>query len=341
MPSSFVDSRINQNLEVATEYFRALVSEKTTNTLNKANKSAGSIGFIPYNVSFTMDGISGIKIYNELSLDTSFLPPGYSEVTNFIVTGIDHKIQNGDWETNINVTLIPRTDPIDNIITSSLTIFGQIEVASPTPTTPSSPSTPPVTPMGCNPITFTPNDVSRRTSDTDAISSIKSIFPTLSNGARAALLGHLKAESQLNPTAYTSAGGGCGAVGIAQWRGNRQKNLFALATSRGTPVDNINTQLEFVKQELSTGGNYWNKVWEILNIPGKTLLQYGAVVHLSYGLGSNNPDKERTPSNKKSFEYKKLVSVDNWKYVYTELDGTHPEYIPTRYKYMQDFLALM
>jgi len=139
MPSSFVDSRINQNLEVATEYFRALVSEKTTNTLNKVNKSAGSIGFIPYNVSFTMDGISGIKIYNELSLDTSFLPPGYSEVTNFIVTGVDHKIQNGDWETNINVTLIPRTDPIDNVITSSLTIFGQIETAPPTPTTPTGP----------------------------------------------------------------------------------------------------------------------------------------------------------------------------------------------------------
>jgi hypothetical protein len=151
MPSSFVDSRINQNLEVATEYFRALVSKKTTNTLNKANKSAGSIGFIPYNVSFTMDGISGIKIYNELSLDTNFLPPGYSEVTNFIVTGVDHKIQNGDWETNINVTLIPRTDPIDNIITSSLTIFGQVEQA---------PASPPVTStVGSNTGVFTDDDV--------------------------------------------------------------------------------------------------------------------------------------------------------------------------------------
>ena len=57
------------------------------------------------------------------------------------------------------------------------------------------------------------------------------------------------------------------------------------------------------------------------------------------------PTKENPKAVKKvaveSFEYKKLVSVDNWKYVYTELDGTHPEYIPTRYKYMQDFLALM
>jgi hypothetical protein len=133
MPSSFVDSRINQNLEVATEYFKALVSEGKKDATDKLKQSAGSIGFIPYNISFTMDGIGGIKIYNELSLDTSFLPAGYTNTTNFIVTGVDHKIANGDWETNVNVTLIPRTSPITNVITSSLKIFGQVETAPVTP----------------------------------------------------------------------------------------------------------------------------------------------------------------------------------------------------------------
>jgi hypothetical protein len=142
MPSSFVDSRINQNLEVATEYFKALVSEKTKDvTGKKINQSAGSIGFIPFNISFTMDGIGGIKIYNELSLDTSFLPPGYTKTTNFIITGINHKIQNGDWETDINVTLVPRTSPITNVLTSSLQIFGQVETAPLTPPTTNTPST--------------------------------------------------------------------------------------------------------------------------------------------------------------------------------------------------------
>jgi len=133
MPGHFEDSRINQNLEVATEYFKALVSERTQDTTNKLKKSAGSVGFIPYKVSFAMDGISGIKIYNELSLDTNFLPPGYTKVTSFIVTGVDHKIQNGDWETNINVTLIPNTETIDNVITSSISIAKKIEQAPPTP----------------------------------------------------------------------------------------------------------------------------------------------------------------------------------------------------------------
>jgi len=140
MPSSFVDSRINQNLEVATEYFRALVSENKKSTTDKIKQSAGSIGFIPYNISFTMDGIGGIKIYNELALDTSFLPAGYTNTTEFIVTGVNHKISNGDWETDITATLIPRTSPITDVITGSLQIFGQVETAPIIPPT-ISPST--------------------------------------------------------------------------------------------------------------------------------------------------------------------------------------------------------
>jgi len=123
----FVDSRINENVEIATEYFKALVSSNFKDAENRQKQSAGSIGFIPYNISFTMDGIGGIKIYNELSLDTSFLPAGYTKTTDFIVTGVDHKIQNGDWETSINVTLIPRTSPINNVITSSLSFTSQTE----------------------------------------------------------------------------------------------------------------------------------------------------------------------------------------------------------------------
>jgi hypothetical protein len=133
----FVDSRINENVEVATEYFKALVSQKDGNKV-----AAGSIGFIPFNMSFTMDGISGIKIYNELSVDTSFLPPGYTKTTDFIVTGVDHKIQNGDWETSITTTLIPRTSPINNIITSSLSFTSQTEEAQ-VDTAPSNPTSPP------------------------------------------------------------------------------------------------------------------------------------------------------------------------------------------------------
>jgi hypothetical protein len=122
--SQFVDALIGENVEVAIEYFKALMAE--SNTGDKKN-SGGSIGFIPFNIFFTMDGLSGIKIYNELTFDTSFLPPGYSNTLDFIVTGVDHKLKDEDWETEVRVTLIPKTDDIDGIITGSAPITQQIE----------------------------------------------------------------------------------------------------------------------------------------------------------------------------------------------------------------------
>lgn len=122
--SQFIDTLIGENVEVATEYFKALMAE--SNTGDKKN-SGGSIGFIPFNFSFIMDGLSGIKIYNELEVDVNFLPPGYAKTLNFIVTGVDHKLKDGDWETEVRVTLIPKTDDIDATITGSAPLTKQIE----------------------------------------------------------------------------------------------------------------------------------------------------------------------------------------------------------------------
>ena len=116
MPGQFVDSIINENLKVATEYFKATVSD-----LEKNPDSGGIIGFIPFKINFTVDGISGIKIYNELNVNTDFLPNGYTKTTKFIVTGVDHKLSNGDWETVINTTLIPNASNI-GIITREIVL---------------------------------------------------------------------------------------------------------------------------------------------------------------------------------------------------------------------------
>ena len=94
---------IENNLSVVTEYFKYLIASNKTN-------SGGTIGFIPFKISFTMDGISGIKIYNKLHVDTRFLPKAYGDNLNLIVTGVSHKLANDDWETDIEATVIPRTD---------------------------------------------------------------------------------------------------------------------------------------------------------------------------------------------------------------------------------------
>ena len=60
------EDAIATNLSVGTEYYKYLVAS------NK-NQQGGTVGFIPFKISFTMDGISGIKIYNVLYLESSIL----------------------------------------------------------------------------------------------------------------------------------------------------------------------------------------------------------------------------------------------------------------------------
>jgi hypothetical protein len=60
-----------------------------------------SIGFIPINLELTMDGLSGMKIYESYTADTKLLPPRYKDAIQYIITGVSHKIQNNDWTTTI------------------------------------------------------------------------------------------------------------------------------------------------------------------------------------------------------------------------------------------------
>jgi hypothetical protein len=99
---SLVDDIIEGNISVVTEYYKYLLSkEKAT--------SGGTIGFIPFKLSFSMDGLSGIKIYNKLNVNTGFLPKAYGKNMDLIVTGVSHKLSNNDWETDLETTVIPKS----------------------------------------------------------------------------------------------------------------------------------------------------------------------------------------------------------------------------------------
>jgi hypothetical protein len=111
----FDDSTIARNLAIAAEYFKAYY----TVAYKKTKFSGGTTGFIPFNIEFTIDGLSGIKIYNKLRIDTSFLPNGYPLTLDFIVTGIEHKLKDGDWETVIKTTLIPKLETTEVVVTSA------------------------------------------------------------------------------------------------------------------------------------------------------------------------------------------------------------------------------
>ena len=68
----------------------------------------------------------------------------------------------------------------------------------------------------------------------------------------AGIVGNLQVESQLNPQAFNAAGGGNGAIGIAQWRGSRQvdfRNRYGVPLSESS----YEQQLDFVNYELRAG----------------------------------------------------------------------------------------
>jgi protein tyrosine phosphatase (PTP) superfamily phosphohydrolase (DUF442 family) len=163
MALTFDTSNILKNVAVATEYFKAYYAIQYQNTSsnddgsNPTQKfSGGTNGFIPFNIDFTVDGISGIKIYNKLTINTSFLPNGYTRTTDFIITGVDHKLIDHDWVTNIKTTLIPKFQDSDKVITAqnfaSLKFLNQPKPIILTP-----PLSPDNNPPGITP-TFIPND---------------------------------------------------------------------------------------------------------------------------------------------------------------------------------------
>ena len=93
------EEAIDSNIGVVTEFYRFLQADQ---------KVGNSIGFIPFKLGLTLDGISGIKIYNKLHIDSRFLPSNYGKELDLLVTGISHKLSNDDWTTEIETTTIPK-----------------------------------------------------------------------------------------------------------------------------------------------------------------------------------------------------------------------------------------
>jgi len=94
------------------EYIKSLGNENFKETHNPSNL----IGFIPLTLDVTIDGISGVKIWQNLRVEQKSLPFNYGETMDFVITQVNHKISKNNWETNL-VTL---TTSNQKITTKSL-----------------------------------------------------------------------------------------------------------------------------------------------------------------------------------------------------------------------------
>ena len=76
---------------------------------------SGTIGFIPMGFNLTLQGISGIKMYNKLNINNTFLPSQYPKALKFVITKVDHKVENNVWETVLDTISIPKTQPFKKV----------------------------------------------------------------------------------------------------------------------------------------------------------------------------------------------------------------------------------
>lgn len=84
------------NPQIVSDYFNYAQAQSS-----KSGSLESSVGFLPFNLKIDMEGISGMKIYNRLHVDTRFLPSNYPETLDFIITKVNHKLANNNWTTTL------------------------------------------------------------------------------------------------------------------------------------------------------------------------------------------------------------------------------------------------
>ena len=92
------ETLVQSNLTAGTEFYRVLMA--SASIANNVSLS-GQPGFLPINLSISMEGISGIKIYEKANIDISFLPTNYPETLDFLSTGLSHILKDNKWETTL------------------------------------------------------------------------------------------------------------------------------------------------------------------------------------------------------------------------------------------------
>jgi len=70
--------------------------------------SSPNIGFLPFDLTLEIDGLSGMKVYQKFITDTEFLPSNYPQSLEFLIKGIKNEIKDNQWVTTIESLAIPK-----------------------------------------------------------------------------------------------------------------------------------------------------------------------------------------------------------------------------------------
>ena len=89
-------------IKIGKNSFKGWVNTISNKIYQESGQPSNTTGFIPIDLNLTCDGISGIKIYNQLAIRQEFLPPQYPRALKFVISQVNHKIENNDWSTNLH-----------------------------------------------------------------------------------------------------------------------------------------------------------------------------------------------------------------------------------------------
>ena len=112
----FLDS-VYEQLQFNPETITTFESKNKTYTAHLlgelVNRNAmNSPSFLPFNLKLTMDGISGIKLFQKFKVSDNILPPNYKQDSiDILVREVNHTISPNGWITNIGTLPAPVTPP--------------------------------------------------------------------------------------------------------------------------------------------------------------------------------------------------------------------------------------
>ena len=86
----------------------AQLEQNENGSLKNPNAASPNGGFLPFDLSITMDGLSGMKVYQKYTIDTTYLPSNYPTSLEFIIKSINNTISNNQWTTTLESMAIPK-----------------------------------------------------------------------------------------------------------------------------------------------------------------------------------------------------------------------------------------
>lgn len=100
----FDTKRFSEFVKAQQDYLQELIKLRSEEQKTLSNQ----IGMLPINISTTMQGISGIRIYDQYPVDVRFIPNYYPQYLKFIIKGVNHVLKDNIWETNIETIAVPK-----------------------------------------------------------------------------------------------------------------------------------------------------------------------------------------------------------------------------------------